>query len=112
VNHNMAQTITVNVDLPTDNADVLNGTLLDPIPGPGVLLIYLASSQRDGIMSVTAPGVVGAYRIAPVLRTNGIPDLSADMPTILPVGPGKAIINYDEVTAGDAFATVIWMPAR
>lgn len=106
----MAQTITVNVDLPADNLDVLNGTLLDPIPGPGVLLVYVASSQRDGILSITAPGVVGAYRMAPVLRTNGIPDLSADMPTVVPVMAGKAIISYDEVTAGDAFATVIWVP--
>lgn len=107
----MAQTITVNVDLPTDNADVLNGSLLDPVPAPGALLIYLASSQRDGILSVTAPGVVGAYRVAPVLRANGIPDLSADMPTVVPVAAGKCIINYDEVTAGDAFATVIFVPA-
>lgn len=106
----MAETITVNVDLPTDNADILTGTLLDPVPAPGMLLIYLASSQRDGIMSVTGPGIVGAYRVPPVLRANGIPDLSADMPTIVPVLPGKVIIFYDEVTAGDAFATVIFVP--
>lgn len=108
----MGQTITVNVDLPTDNADVLNGSLLDPVPSPGgILAIYLASSQRDGVMTVTAPGLVGAYRVPPILRANGIPDLSADMPTIVPVAPGKCIINYDEVTAGDAFATVIFIPA-
>lgn len=106
----MAETITVNVDLPTDNADILQGSLLDPIPAPGMLMIYLASSQRDGIMSVTGPGLVGAYRVPPVLRANGIPDLSADMPTLVPVPGGKVIIAYDEVTAGDAFATVIYVP--
>ena len=106
----MAETITVNIDLPTDNVDILSGTLLDPIPSPGAVLIYLASSQRDGIMSCTGPGIVGAYRVPPVLRTNGIPDLSADMPTIVPVPGGKLIISYDEVTAGDAFATVIFIP--
>ncbi len=106
----MAGPITVNVDLPTDNTDVLSGSLLDPLPGPGVLLIYLASSQRDGIITVTGPGIVGAYRVPPVLRANGIPDLSADMPTVVPVpGVGKVIINYDEVTAGDAFATIVFM---
>ena len=109
----MSETITLNVDLPTDNTDVLNGTLLDPVPGAGALLIFLASSQRDGIMTVTGPGIMGAYRVPPVLRTNGIPDLSADMPTVIPVpGVGKVIINYDEVTAGDAFATIIFIPAR
>lgn len=107
----MAQTITVNVDLPTDNADVLAGSLLDPIPGPGVLLVYIASSVRDGVVSVTGPGVVGAFRTTPVLRSNGIPDLSADMPIMVPTPGGKVIINYDEVGAGDAFATVIWVPA-
>lgn len=106
----MAANITVNVDLPTDNVDVLAGSLLDPIPEPGVLLIYLASSQRDGVMTVTGQGVVGAYRVPPVLRANGIPDLGADMPTVVPVDAGKLIINYDEVTAGDAFATVIYLP--
>lgn len=108
----MPETITVNVDLPTDNSDVLSGTLLDPVPGPGTMMIFLASSQRDGIMTVTGPGITGNYRIPPVLRTNGIPDINADMPTIVPVpGVGKVLINYDEVTAGDAFATILFIPS-
>jgi len=107
----MAEPITVNVDLPTDNTDVLNGSLLDPIPSSGILLIYLASSQRDGVMTVTGAGVTGSYRVPPVLRASGIPDLGADMPMIVPVGGvGRVIINYDEVTAGDAFATIIFVP--
>lgn len=105
----MTQPITVNVNLDVDNNDVLRDTLLDPVPSDGVLLIFLASSQRDGIMSVTAPGVTGAYRVPPVLRANGIPDLSADMPTVVAVRAGKVFIAYDEVTAGDAFATIIFM---
>lgn len=104
--------ITVNVDLPIDNADVLGGTLLDPVPGPGTLAIYLASSQRDGRMTVTGAGVVGgAFNTAPVLRANGIPDLLADMPVLIAVSGGKVLINYDEVTAGDAFCTVIFTPS-
>lgn len=103
--------ITVNVDLPTDNADVLAGTILDPVPAPGVLLIYLASSQRDGILTVTSAGQLAAYRVPPVLRTNGVPDLSTDMPAVVAVGQGKCLIAYDEVTAGDAFATIIFLPA-
>lgn len=106
----MASTITVNVDLPTDNTDVLNGTLLDPVPGRGVLLVFVASSQRDGIVTVTGPGVVGSYRIPPVLRASGIPSVNDDLPSIVPTLGGKVIIGYDEVTAGDAFATVMWVP--
>ena len=107
----MAETITVNVDLPTDNADCLANTLLDPVPSSGVLLIFLASSQRDGLLTVTGAGITGAYRVAPVLRANGIPDLSADMPTVIPVGGvAKVIVNYDEVTAGDAFMTALFIP--
>lgn len=103
--------ITVNRDLPTDNTDVLGGTLLDPVPGPGLLMVYLASSQRDGILTVTGEGISGAYRMAPVLRANGIPDLTSDMPIVVPTGGGKVIIDYDEVTAGDAFATILFVPA-
>jgi hypothetical protein len=103
--------ITVNIDLPTDNTDVLSGTLLDPVPGPGVLSIYLASSQRDGVLSVIGPGGVAAFRVAPVLRTSGIPDLSADMPFVMEVVGGKLLVNYDEVTAGDAFSTFIFQDA-
>lgn len=105
--------ITVNRDLPTDQTDVLGGTALDPIPGPGTLLVYLASSQRDGILSVGGPAVAGggAYRVAPVLRANGIPDVNTDTPYIVQVVQGKCIVDYDEVTAGDAFATIMWVPA-
>lgn len=104
--------ITVNVDLPADNADVLAGTLLDTIPGPGYIKIYVASTQRDGILSIVGSGVVGgAFRIPPPLRANGMPDLLADMPTMVGVTGGKALIAYDEVTAADAFATIIFEPA-
>lgn len=106
----MAQTITVNVDLPTDNADVLAGSLLDPVPGRGVLLVYVASSVRDGILTVTGPGVVGSYRIPPILRANGIPDINSDLPTTVPTIGGKVIVGYDEVAAGDAFATIMFIP--
>lgn len=106
----MGNPITVNRDLPADNADVLSGTPLDPVPGSGLLLIYLASSQRDGILTVGGPGVIGggSYKVPPILRSSGIPDIQADMPYVVAVGSGKVIIDYDEVTAGDAFATIIF----
>lgn len=103
--------ITINVDLPADNADVLGGSLLDPIPGPGSLLIYLASTQRDGVVTVTGAGVIGGtFRAAPILRANGMPDLLSDMPYVVAAQGGKVLINYDEVTPGDAFATIIFVP--
>lgn len=105
--------IVVNKDLPTDANDVLSGTALDPIPGAGILLIYIASSQRDGILTVGGPAVLGggAYKIPPVLRANGIPDLQSDMPFMVGVVQGKCQIDYDEQTAGDAFTTIMWVPA-
>jgi hypothetical protein len=107
----MPRPIVVNVDLPTDNNDVLNGSLLDPIPSRGVLMIFLASSQRDGVLSVVGPGIAGAYKVPPVLRANGIPDVSGDIPYIIPVpAAGKLKVDYDEVTAGDAFATFMFFP--
>lgn len=109
----MANPITVNRDLPVDQSDVLGGTVLDPVPSAGMLLIYLASSQRDGILTVGGPGVVGggSYKVPPVLRANGIPDLSADLPYVVSVRQGKVIVDYDEVTAGDAFATIVFIGA-
>ncbi len=108
----LGQTVTVNVDLPADNTDVLAGTLLDPVPGPGTLLVFLASSQRDGTMIITGPGVGGGtFLVPPILRTNGIPDINTDVPNVVPTVGGKVFINYDEVTAGDAWATVLFMPA-
>ena len=104
--------ITVNKDLPTDNGDVLSNTSLDPVPGPGTLMIYAASSQRDGVFTVGGPGVQGggAYKIPPILRANGIPDLNSDMPFLISVAQGRVVMDYDEVTAGDAFVTVIYLP--
>ncbi len=102
--------ITFQLDLPADNTDCFAGSQLDPVPSPGILFLWLASSQRDGILSVTGPGITGAYRIPPTLRTSGIPDLSADMPILIPTNGGKIICDYDEVTAGDAFLTVLFLP--
>lgn len=109
----MTSLITVNKDLPTDDADVLAGTLLEQVPGRGVLNIFIASSQRDGQITVSGPNIpTGVYQAPPILRSNGIPDVQADIPVVVPVlGPGRVIINYNEVTAGDAFATVIFVPA-
>lgn len=103
--------IIVNKDLPTDNADILSGTALDPCPGNGVLIIFLASSQRDGVLTVGGPGVVGggSYKVPPVLRTSGIPDVGADVPYLISVTQGRVICDYDEVAAGDAFATIMFI---
>lgn len=105
--------IIVNKDLGSDNPDILNGTALDPVPAPGLLLIYLASSQRDGILTVGGPGVLGggAYKVPPILRANGIPDVSTDIPFIVSVQQGKVTLDYDEVAAGDAFVTVMYVAA-
>lgn len=108
----MPNPITVNVDLPTDNNDVLSGTPLDPVPAPGLLMIYLASSQRDGVLTVGGPAVEGGgtLRVPPVLRSSGIPDVSTDIPYTVGVRQGKCSIVYDEVTPGDAFATIMFLP--
>jgi len=107
----MGQPITVNVDLPSDNSDCLSGTLLDPIPAPGVLIIFFASSQRDGILTVTQPGSSSpVYNFPPILRSSGIPDVQTDIPVVVPVSGGRCIIKYDEVTAGDAYMTLIFVP--
>lgn len=108
----MAGPVTVNVDLPIDNTDCLANTALDPIPGPGILYLYLASTQRDGILTVGGAALVTgtALRIPPVLRANGMPDLSADTPVTLEVDSGKLNVVYDEVTAADAFLTALFEP--
>jgi len=110
----MGQPIVVNVDLPADNNDCLAGSTLDPIPEEGVVLLYVASSQRDGVFSAGGAAMVeggGAVRIPPVLRASGIPDLQSDMPYPVGVKPGKLSLVYDEVTGADAFLTAVFLPA-
>lgn len=109
---NVGNPIVVNVDMPVDSPDVLAGSALDPVPGPGTVSVYAASTQRDGRITIGGPSVPGggAFLVPPVLRANGMPDLSTDMPYILRVVGGKLAVNYDEVTAGDAFLTVIYVP--
>lgn len=103
--------IVVNKDLPSDNSDVLGGSALDPVPSSGVLMIWLASSQRDGILTIGGPGVIGggSYKVPPILRTNGIPDIQSDLPYVIGVQQGRVVVDYDEVTAGDAFATIMFV---
>lgn len=83
-----------------DNANVLSGTDLATCPGPGILELYIASSQSDTNVTFSAPPMLPARAIQPVLRANGTPLLSEMSPLSVELGGGEQIIiNVDVVTA-------------
>jgi len=93
--------ISVNRFITADDTDALANTDLAQIPGSGLLVIYIASTQNDTQVTVTGPNIEPAGRLIRVVqRTNGVPNMSDDEPFVLPVSQGgKYVLNVDIVTA-------------
>lgn len=86
--------------LTADNSDVFQGTDLQSAPEAGYLALYLASTQNDTEITFSAAANVPARLIKAVLRSNGMPLLSDDIPYVIPMGPGaKPVLNVNIVTA-------------
>lgn len=102
--------ITVRQALTATNGDVLNGTDLENLPGPGVMTIYAASSQADGTLTVTGRGFEVPIRDQALpLRTNGQPSQQDDMPLVVGVPQGgKVLVSYTEATSATAVFEVVW----
>jgi len=99
--------------LTADDTDVLNGTDLENIPGPGILLIGAASTQNDTLMSITGRGFEVPFRQqALALRTNG--QLTEDDDPISVVTPqgGKVIVDINIVTAATVVVEAMFIPAE
>jgi len=83
-----------------DNASALAGSDLESAPGPGVLELYIASSQSDTNVNFSAPPTIPARAIQPVLRANGTPMMSDMSPISIALAGGERItLGIDIVTA-------------
>lgn len=105
--------IQVNSVLGATNLDVLAGTQLDQVPGPGVFSIWAASTVNDSTMSVTL-GADTLINAAPLpLRVSGVPNLDEDVP-VLVSSPGgvRPVISVTEVSAMSSYVIVVFKPAR
>lgn len=82
-----------------DTTNVLTGTDLQSAPSAGVVLFWIASSQSDTRITLTAPPNVASRNITPFVRTNGVPLCESDSPVALPCNGGEQIaIQVDIVT--------------
>lgn len=107
----MADQITVPFSITATNADILDGTQLDPIPFDGTLLIYLASTQGDSTFSLKlADELVQDARVV-AQRTNGEPNESDDTGYSVDVINGiKARLAVTIVTAATVRGRVTLVP--
>lgn len=95
----------------SDNANALASTDLQSAPGPGVYLFWVASSQADTIITITAPPQVASRNITPHLRTNGVPLVSDDSPVAVAVNGGEQVaLQIDIVTAATCGYVVKFIP--
>ena len=102
--------IVVRVATTASNADILNGTDLENLPGAGILTVLAASSAADGTLTITGRGFEPPIREQPLpLRANGQPSAQDDTGISIPVpAGGKVILGYTEVTAATAVFEVYW----
>lgn len=104
--------IQVNQLLAATDLDVLAGTQLDQVPRPGVFRVWAASTVGDSTMSVTlgADTLING-QVLP-LRANGVPDIDADVPILVPSPGGvRPVVSVTEVTAMTAMVIVVFQPA-
>lgn len=94
-----------------DTNNALAGSDLQSAPGPGVCLLWIASSQADTRISFSAPPTIASRNITPHLRTNGVPLVSDDSPVAMAVRGGEQIILFiDVVTAATVGYVVKFIP--
>jgi hypothetical protein len=83
----------------SDSTNLLSGTDLNSAPSAGIILFWVASSQADTIITITAPPNVASRNVTPHLHTNGVPLVSDDSPVALPCNGGEQLaIQVDIVT--------------
>ena len=83
-----------------DSNNALAGSDLQSAPGPGIVALWIASSQADTRITFAAPPNVASRNITPHLRTNGVPLLSDDSPVMLAVRGGEQIILFIDIVTG------------
>jgi hypothetical protein len=97
----------------SDNANALASTDLQSAPGPGVYLFWVASSQADTLITITAPPQVGMRNNPVHLRTNGVPLVSDDSPVTIAVRGGEQVsLQIDIVTAATCGYVVKYIPTN
>jgi len=69
------------VDTSADT-DVLSGTDLDPIPGPGFLRVWMASTVATATISASMPEQNFTRSAALILRSGGAPNIDQDTPVV------------------------------
>jgi hypothetical protein len=94
-----------------DTNNALAGSDLQSAPGPGVCLLWIASSQADTRITFAAPPNVASRNVTPHFRANGVPLVSDDSPVAIAVRGGEQIILFvDIVTAGTCGFIVKFIP--
>lgn len=70
------------------NSDILSGTELDAPPRSGVLYLWAASTVNTATLEIPQMGHRTGVTALLRKRTDGIPDIKADPPFIVPVKQG------------------------
>ena len=94
-----------------DITNALSGSDLQSAPSAGIVLFWVASTQADTVITITAPPAVACRNITPHLRTNGTPLVSDDSPVAIAVNGGEQIsLQIDIVTGATCGYVVKFIP--
>lgn len=108
----LANILTVESTLTSDNADFLAGTQLDQPGVPGVYTIWLASTVGDTLVSVTLGGRTITNAAVITLRANSeIRENEDTFFQMLSSTGGRPVININVVTAAVVRVRVKFLPA-
>lgn len=101
--------------LSATTTDVLSDTDLASIPNNGSLLVYAASDQSDGTLTITGTNVIPPLNGTPIENRGTNAQINVNEQVAARVGVtrgGQVTIAYTEVTAATAQVLVVFMPGR
>jgi len=97
------------VDTAADT-DVLSGTDLDPMPGPGFLRVWMASTVATATVTASMPEQNFTRAAKLVLRSGGVPDNDRDTPVVItPTAAGEKLTINLGGTTGTCYTHARWL---
>lgn len=91
----------------SDIANALANSDLQSAPSKGAYIFWVASSQADTVITITAPPQMASRNITPHLRTNGVPSVQDDSPVSLAVNGGEQVALQIDIVTGATCGFVV-----
>jgi len=102
--------VSVIVSVTGADTDVLSGTDLDPMPGPGLIRVWMGSTVNTATVTASMPEQNFTRSAAIVLKTSGVPVIDQDTPVVeSATDAGEKLTLNLGGTTGTVYTVARWL---